>query len=283
MLFDARAVVNGVPVDPGAPAISLFDRGFLYADGVFEVLRTYGGRPRGLEDHLARMFAAANALGISPGAPTARWIAETAQVLSECPWPESVVRLTLTRGVCAPGVAPRQVGAPTRVVAAYALPELPALSDAGVSVITLRGAYRSSASEGRKTLEYLSSVMALRAAAQAGAADAIFLDADGSVIEAAAANVFVLSGSELRTTPAGVGLPGVTQMLLLEAARTEGFTPLRAPITGADLWTADEVFLSSSVREVIPVLRIDDHEVSATPGEGTRRLHARFRRLIEAR
>lgn len=275
--------MNGAPVDPGAPAISLFDRGFLYADGVFEVLRTYGGRPRGLEDHLARMFAAANALGISPGVPTARWVAETAEVLATCPWPDSVVRLTLTRGVSAPGVAPRQVGAPTRVVAAYALPELPALAEAGVSVITLRGAYRSSASEGRKTLEYLSSVMALRAAAQAGAADAILLDADGSVVEAAAANVFVLSGTELRTTPVGVGLPGVTQTLLLEAARMEGFTPVRAPITGADLWTADEVFLSSSVREVIPVLCIDDHEVSAAPGEGTRRLHARFRTLIEAR
>lgn len=286
LIPEARARVNDLPVDPRAPALSLFDRGFAYGDGVFEVLRTYNRRPFGLEDHLARMNRSAAALGIPMGAPNARWIAQVDEVLRECPWPESTVRLTLTRGIAPPGVAPLRTGPPTRIVMAYALPTIPAIADAGVTVITVRGprALRSGVSQGHKTLEYLTSVMALREAQGAGAQDAIFLTGEGAVIEGASANVFVISGGVVRTTGDEVhALPGVTLRVVLEAARAEGYRTERTRLTETDLWTADEVFLTSSVRELVPVLQIDEHTVGdGRVGEGTRRIHARFRALVGA-
>lgn len=283
---DARARVNDLAVDPRAPALSLFDRGFLYGDGVFEVLRTYNGRPFGLEEHLARMNVSAAALGIPMGVPNARWIAQVDEVLRECPWPESTLRLTLTRGIAPPGVAPIRTGPPTRIVMAYALPALPPIASAGITAITVRGprAMRSGVSAGHKTLEYLTSVVALRQAHAAGAEDVIFLDGDGAVIEGASANVFVVSGDTVRTTHEGAhALPGVTLRYVLEAARAEGLRTERAHLTETDLWTADEVFLTSSVRELIPVLRVDEHVVGdGSVGEGTRRIHARFRALVGA-
>lgn len=276
-------MVNGAVVDPSAPTISLFDRGFMYGDGVFEVLRTYGGRPRTLEEHLARLGASARAFGISQGVPNARWIAEVHAVLSRCPWPESVIRLTLTRGVGAPSVLPRSVGAPTRVVMATELPALPPIETAGIRAITLRGVHRSSCSEGHKTLEYLSNCLARREAEGQGAGEAILLDADGRVVEATAANVFVVHDRCLRTTPDGVGLPGITRSLTIRAATEEGLQIDRGELTLTDLWTADEVFLTSSVRELIPVLRVDDHEVSERAGAVTQAVHRRLRALLTAR
>lgn len=280
----ALALVNGAPVDPAAPAISLFDRGFLYADGVFEVLRTYGNQAHALEDHLARMNRSAAALGISMGVPNARWIAEVRQLLAASPWPECVVRLTVTRGLSLPPrVTPEVTSAPTRVVMIYPLPSVPDLEGRAVSVITLRSASRSTPSTGHKTLEYLTSIWALREAARAGADDAILLDAAGRVIEAATASVFVVSGDELLTPPEDLALPGVTAHFVTEAARAEGLRVSRRAITLADLWTADEVFLTSSVREVTPVHRVDEHEVPAAPGDLTRRLARAYEAFIRRR
>ena len=280
----ALALLNGAPVDPAAPAISLFDRGFLYADGVFEVLRTYGKQPHALEDHLARMNLAAASLGISMGAPNARWIAEVRQLLAASPWPECIVRLTVTRGLSVPPrVTPDLTSPPTRVVMIYPLPSLPDLDRRAVSVITLRGASRSAASTGHKTLEYLTSIWALREAARSGVDDAILLDAAGQVIEAATANVFVVSGDEILTTPEGVALPGVTAQFVIESTRAEGIRVTRRALTMADLWTADEVFLTSSVREITPVHRVDEHEVPAAPGDLTRRVAHAYEAFIRRR
>ncbi len=280
----ALALLNGAPVDPAAPAISLFDRGFLYADGVFEVLRTYGNHAHALEDHLARMNTAAASLGISMGAPNARWIAEVRQLLAASPWPECTVRLMVTRGPSAPPrVTPDLSAPPTRVVMIYPLPSLPDLDQRAVSVITLRGACRSTPSRGHKTLEYLTSIWALREASRAGADDAILLDASGNVVEAATANVFIVSGGELITPPDGAALPGVTAQFVIEVARAEGIGVTRRAITLADLWTADEAFLTSSVREVTPVHRMDEHEVPAAPGDLTRRVARAYGAFIRRR
>lgn len=280
----ALALLNGAPVDPAAPAISLFDRGFLYADGVFEVLRTYGNQAHALEDHLARMNQSAAALGISMGAPNARWIAEVRQLLAVSPWPDCVVRLMLTRGPSGPPrVTPDLAASPTRVVMIYPLPSSPDLEQRAVSVITLRGATWATPSQAHKTLEYLTSIWALREAARAGFDDAILLDANGNVIEATTANVFVVSGDALITPPDGVALPGVTSRFVAECALADGVTVTRRAITLADLWTADEVFLTSSVREVTPVHRIDEHEVPAAPGGLTRRVAQAYGAFIRRR
>lgn len=280
----ALALLNGAPVDPAAPAISLFDRGFLYADGVFEVLRTYGNQARALEDHLARMNRAAASLGIPMGAPNARWIAEVRQLLAASAWPESVVRLMVTRGPSAPPrVSPDRSASPTRVVMVYPLSSRPDLDQRAVSVITLRGALRSTPSKGHKTLEYLTSIWALREATRSGADDAILLDADGNVVEAATANVFVVSGEEIVTPPDGAALPGVTAQFVIDVARAEGIRVTRRVITMADLWAADEVFLTSSVREITPVHRVDEHEVAAAPGDLTRRAARAYEDFIRRR
>lgn len=130
-----------------------------------------------------------------------------------------------------------------------------------------------------KSCNYQLHILALRDARGRGFDDALLVSSDGALIESTSANVFVVSGAELRTPSLDSGpLEGITRAEVLSIARE-----LRVPVTCArldasDVWTADEVFLTSSVREIVPVVRVDDHEVGdATPGPLTRRLHAAYR------
>lgn len=281
--------IDGALRDPAAATVSVLDRGFLYGDGVFEILRTHHGFPFALEEHLGRMSLAARSLGIAMPVPISRWIAEVRAVLSAWPHGDATLRLMLTRGEGA-GVDAPPDAVPTRVIVASTLPSLsPSLYDDGVRVVTVSVPW-TAAGEGTlhlraiKSLGYGVSVMARREARARGVDEALLVGADGVVFEAAAANVFAVHDGALHTPPVADGvLPGITRQFVIDRARARGVTVRDARMTTTDLWTADEVFLTSSVRGVVPVVHIDDHEVAdARPGPVTRAVLADYRALTRA-
>lgn len=279
-----RVCINGNVVPPEEARISVFDRGFLYGDSVFEVLRTYRGVPFALEEHLGRLQRSAQRVGISLPVPLGQLRAEIEITLAAAHNQESYIRVIVTRGSGEIGLDPSLASDPQRVIIVQSLkPQPRALYVQGVrlaTVVTQRGT-DATAAAGAKSSNYLANLLALQSARQRGAYEALLVTPQGFVLEGASSNVFLVSGGRLLTpeTEAGI-LAGITRGYVLDLARAMGLTVLECPVPVSELWVADEVFITSSLREIVPVVQIDDHEVgTGRPGEITRRLHRALRDL----
>ena len=282
----ALVMLNGVIETPERALVSVFDRGFLYGDSVFEVLRTYGGRPCALGRHMARLERSAARVFIPLPIPGAELAAEIRSAVEAANNAESYVRVMLTRGVGQTiGLDPALARAPTRVVMVTELhAPPPEVYEQGVSVISYRTQRFADATEaaGAKIGNYLTAVLATREARAAGAHEALVLDAQGQVVEGSTSNVFALRGRELVTPPESAGiLLGITRGFVLEAARDLGLAVAERTLSVEELLGSDEVFISSSIRELVPVVKVDGTTVaSGSPGPLTLKLLRGFREKI---
>lgn len=277
-MSSALVSLNGSIVPATEARVSVLDRGLLYGDGVFEVLRTYAGIPFCLEEHLGRLRASASRIGLTLPVPIARLRREVAELLDASGFAEAHLRILVTRGVGDLGVVPSNVRDPTRIVIAHRLLAPPAERYThGVRVMTV-SLGTPSVLAGTKTLNYLPNVVWSLQARHAGFDDALLVSGN-VLVEGATANVFVVVGSALRTPALDDGaLPGVTRTEVIRVARASGYSVQETRVTLTDLWTADEVFLTSSVRELVPVVQVDDHVVgNGVPGPITRALHRAYR------
>ena len=277
------ACVDGELLAPDEAKVSVYDRGFLYGDSVFETIRTYAGRPFALDEHVRRLERSSELVGIQLPVAPAVLVAEIERAIATAGNVESYVRVMITRGTGPLGLDPAQVMRPLRVVFIEPLTPLPStMYRDGVSVITYRTERASDAAHGAKVGNYLAGMMALRVARQTGAHEALILDAAGRVTEGTTSNVFIVRGQTIVTPPDDAGiLLGITRAKLIELAPQIGLSVKYSSLVTADLLGADEVFLSSSIREILPVVRVDGVEVgNAKPGPQTRALHAAFRRAV---
>lgn len=268
--------VDGV-IGEGQATVPITDRGFLYGDSVFETFRTYEGLPHALDRHLARLRRSAAALEIVLPLDEAGFRAELRALLDAAgagPGNERRVRLMVTRGD-APGLA--DDGARRVMLAAPFAGHPPELYARGVVVSCVPGG-RSHAST--KAGSYLASILAARAAKAKGAYEPLLVDDDDRVTEGGTSNVFAVVDGVLRT-PAADMLPGVTRGLVLELAAQLGLDVSEGPLPRRDLLRAEEVFLTSSTREVMPVRRVDDQPIALGPV--TRRLAERYRATVPER
>ncbi len=285
--------LDGRLVPPAEARISVFDRGFLQGESVYEVLRTYGGHPFELGRHLARLASSAARTGLPLPWDAARTAAEVRRALAAsrggdvpepgaAPWNagERSVRVVMTRGG---GEAFPEV-APAAVIIAEPIhaPPLAAYRE-GVRLEVVE-VDRSGVDASAKTGHRLSHAVALRAARAAGAHEAVFADARGQVTEGASSNLFCVRAGRLCTPPLAAGiLEGVTRGAVLALARAAGLPVEEAPLTVAELGAADEVFITSTAREILPVSRLGPRPVGAgRPGPVTERLHRAFRARADA-
>ncbi|HKV50944.1 MAG TPA: aminotransferase class IV [Gemmatimonadaceae bacterium] len=276
--------IDGRRVDASAAGISPLDRGFTLADGLFETMRAYHGSVFRLDAHLRRLAAGAAVLGIPVAADVPHTVSVAAGVLRGLGWADAALRLTVTRGIGPRGLAPPVPAQPTVVLTVTPLAPREPLSARSVRVSTAPARRNEfAATAGVKTLAYVESVVALAYARGAGADDALFLDTAGHVCEATASNVFVVAGSTLHTPPRECGvLPGITRTAVLELAATIGLVACEDVLTPRDLADADEAFLTSSIRELAPIARVDDAQLpNGVPGPVTRRLAQAFAELVE--
>jgi branched-chain amino acid aminotransferase len=277
--------IDGVLTDPALAAVPVLDRGFLYGDSAFEVLRTYGGQPFALNAHLSRLSSSCERLGIPP-IDEATLRADVEAALAAAHNDESYVRVIITRGVTAIGLAVGAEVRPRRVVVVLPLAaQPPELYARGVEVATvsMARALDGTGAAGAKASNYLPNILALETARARGAYEAISVAAGGELLEGSTSNLFVVKDGAVRTPPLGIGiLGGITRRLVIEAAATEG-VPLRETLLfPPDLYRADEAFITSTLREMIPVVRADGLVLgTGEPGPLTRRLHAAFRREVD--
>jgi branched-chain amino acid aminotransferase len=259
-----------VPLDDAR--ISPLDHGLVVGDGVFETLRVYGGVPFAWRRHYHRLVNSASGLGLAiPASSVLRDAADA--VLDANRLAEARLRVTVTGGPAPPGSS-RGTASPTAFIAATPL-DAPA-SCADVVVVPWTRNERG-ACAGLKTISYAENVRALAFADARGAHEAIFANTRDELCEATGSNVFVVHDGVARTPPGDAGcLLGVTRGLLLEldAAVVE------ATLTPDDLRTADEAFLSSTVREVQPIATVDGDALPAAPGPVTGKLAAAFKDLV---
>lgn len=275
------AYVNGEFMPLEQAVVHIEDRGFQFADSVYEVIRTYGGRPFAVEQHLARLEWSANEIELRPPCSRQRLTELIEEAVRRAQFPESVIYLQITRGR-----ARRHRGFPAQIEPTLVLtvreghaPPSQVPQD-GVAVITV-----PDNRWGRcdiKSVALLANVLAYRAAQKAGAHDAIFTGLDGTISEATAGNVFIVHAGELRTPPRGRNvLSGVTRDHILQAAKAIGVSCRETPVTREELTGADEVFLTSTNIEAMPVGSVDGHKIgNGKAGPLTERVYGQFLKMF---
>lgn len=278
MTPDTRVVwLDGALVHAEEARISPYDHGLLVGDGVFETLRVYRGVPFAWRRHLDRLEQSARGLGLAP--PARDVLREAAeQVLRANRLSEARVRITVTGGVQPLG-SERRSAPPTVIVVAS---EAPAVARAvGVVVVPWTRNERG-ATAGLKTTSYAENVRALAYARARGAGEALFANTRGDLCEATGSNVFTVRDGRLCTPPLASGcLPGVTRALVIELSGRAGIRCDEATMPLADLTGADEVFLTSTMREVQAVTHVDGCALGPVPGPVTNRLADELTGLVQ--
>jgi branched-chain amino acid aminotransferase len=274
--------VNGQLQESAGPHLSAFDRGFTLSDGVFETMRVHTGRVFRLDRHLARLHHALTVLNI-PRAPELRdWVnAALGRLVSG----QGSMRLTVTRGTSGGGVTIPADPHSTVIIAVSLLPAFPSsMYERGLKSHIASGRRNERAmTNGLKTLAYTDAVAALLEAQQAGADEALFLDTEGHCSEASSSNLFVWRHGALVTPPVSCGaLPGITRATVLELAAGLS-VPCAERIIGPDeLISADEAFLTSSLRGLAPLVQVGENRIgTGATGVLTRRLSDAYTALIE--
>ena len=279
------ASVNGVITAAEEARVSILDNGFTFGDAVYETLRTYGGRPFALPRHLQRLRASAARLGFGLPQTDADLAATLDTLLQRSGNPESFIRLIVTRGVGDISYHFERVKGPTVVMAVKPFEGFPAAhySDGiALTLVSIRRNHPRALDPAIKSNNLLNNVLAVREAQAQGAAEAILLNQDGHVAEGASTNVFLVKDGVAATPPLDAGiLQGITREVVLELARETG-TPVREDTVSPDaLRQADEVFVTSSTREIMPACVLDGRPIGAgRPGPVTLRLLEAFRAAI---
>lgn len=260
--------------------VSVEDRGYQFGDGVYEVIRTYGGIPFQVDAHLARLEQSAAAIKLLPPYRKHEWVGYVAEGLRLARYPESKVYIQITRGV-----APRDhvfppAARPTVVMTVREMQELSEdIRVGGVEAVTVEDLRWGRCDI--KSLNLLPNILARQQAKEAGAFEAIFVR-EGEITEGAVSNVMIIHSGALVTSPSGPKiLAGVTRQVVLDLASKEGVPIEERRVTEHEFRTADEIFLTGTTVEVLPVVRVNGTAVRrGVPGEVACLLARCFKRLV---
>lgn len=266
-MFNADGMLISIDfqdVDGDQARISVLDRGFLFGDSVYEVVRTYDRRLFQLSGHLKRLAESARIIRF-PFEPDLEALKREVHRLVDR-WNEdpkrgeALVRIVVTRGEGRASIDPRDARAPKTIVIVRPL-QTPTdeAYEKGIraAVVSVRRNLIESLPPAAKTGNYLNNILAILEAQALGADEPIILEAQGRIAESATANIFVVRGGELLTPGAEVGiLGGLTRRALVEFAPTHGWRVREAELWPADLETADEILLTSTTREILPVTQV---------------------------
>lgn len=277
-LPDRAVWIDGRLVRGADATVSVFDRGARDGGGIFETLRVYGGRPFAWQRHMERLVLSAAELGFPVPAAPAGLRAAIDALLAEQGLADAVVRVTITRGVA--GGRPTRAGAWVEAEPLGGRLWAGARSGAGSAIVS-RLPFEPGWLGRHKTTSRLAWDLAREEARAANVDEAILVSPDGGVLEGAASNLFVVRDEEVLTPPLTLPvLPGVTRAIVLRLCVELGIRHREAPVTPEHLRRAEEVFLTNSVQEIVPLARVEGREV---PGRATAgRLLAAYRERVAA-
>jgi branched-chain amino acid aminotransferase len=284
---EAIVFANGEFVPASEARISVFDHAVLYGDGVFDTTFCWNGLVFKLEEHLDRLFRSLAYVKIEPPHPRDELRELILETVRRNELENAYVKCVITRGTTERPLLDPRGAKPGCII--FALPYLSLVTDdaqkAGVRLkaSTLRRTPPSSLDPRVKNLNYLNIVLGLIEAQAAGADTAVMLDLDGHVSEGAGFNVFAVRDSRLTTPPGTVVLEGITRATVLELATELGIEASEEPVALYDLYTADEVFLSSTAGGLMPVTEVDGRRVGeGKPGPFFERINDAYLATIES-
>ncbi len=279
-----KIYLSGQLVDKEQAVVSVFDHGLLYGDGVFEGIRVYGGRVFLLKEHIDRLYESAKAIRLTIPLSPAEMIQATNDTVAANQISDGYVRLVVTRGVGSLGLDIRNTSHPQTIIIADTITLFPdEIYEHGMHLITASTIRNHPAALPAriKSLNYLNNILAKIEGTDAGSVETLMLNHKGEVAECTADNVFILKNGVLKTPSADAGiLEGITRNAVLRLAREAGIPTLETTLIRHDLYVADEMFLTGTAAEVVPVVSLDGRTIGdGQPGPITRRLLELFHEL----
>ena len=279
--------IDGQLHDESEAKISVFDHGLLYGDGVFEGIRFYSNRVFRLDEHIERLYDSAKAIHLTIPIEPAAMIAATLETIRANDLHDGYIRLVVTRGVGGLGLSPYRCKKASIIVIASTIALYdPEVYQKGLKLVTCatRRPNHDALSPAVKSLNYLSNVMAKVEAIAADGDGGVMLNAAGYVAECTGDNIFYVKKGVIYTPPVHAGaLDGITRKAVIELAQARGYRLVEQEMARYELYTSDELFLTGTAAEVVPV-RIYDQRVigDGTPGPVTRELMTAFHELANS-
>lgn len=264
--------------------VSVFDHGLLYGDGVFEGIRAYNGLVFKLKEHIDRLWESAHTLMLTIPMTKDQMRDAIVATLRKNKLRDAYIRVVVTRGVGDLGLDPRKCPRATVFIIADKIKLYPeSLYQKGLEIISVATTRTQSEAVNPqiKSLNYLNNILAKIEAINSGYEEALLLNAQGYVSECTGENIFVVSGDALLTPPPYVGiLRGITRAAAMEIGASIGLKVREEVLTRHDIYNADEVFLTGTAAEIVPIVKVDNRVIgSGKPGRRTAQILAAFRDL----
>ncbi|MDI3310392.1 MAG: branched-chain-amino-acid transaminase [Thermoanaerobacterium sp.] len=276
--------LNGEFVDSEKAAVSVFDHGFLYGDGVFEGIRAYDGVVFKLDDHLKRLYNMAKALLLDVPYTKEEMVDKVLETVRRNNLKDAYIRLVVSRGKGDLGLDPYKCSKPTVVIIADKITLYPdEMYQNGLKIIT--STFRRNSIQTLdpqiKSLNYLNNILAKIEAVKAGYPEALLLNLEGYVAECTGDNVFIVSDGILYTPPSAAGaLGGITRATVIDIANKLGIPVVEKYFSLFNVYTADECFLTGTAAEAIPVTEVDKRVIgNGKPGEITKKIIEEFKNV----
>lgn len=282
-----KIYINGLLYDKVDAKISVYDHGLLYGDGVFEGLRIYSGKVFRLREHIERLYESARHIKLEIPIDIEQMIHAVNDTVQANDKADGYIRLVITRGAGYLGLDPRKTADPQIIIIVDDIALYPKeLYETGMELITVSTIrnHPNALNPRIKSLNYLNNILAKIEGVLAGAPEALMLNHKGEVAECSGDNIFVVKRGALKTPPPDAGiLEGITRNAVLELAAGAGIPAQECALTRHDVYAADEVFLTGTAAEVIPVVKCDGRIIgSGRPGPITRQLRESFHRLARS-
>lgn len=276
--------VNGNIVRSKDAVISVFDHGFLYGDGVYETLRVYDGVIFKLDEHLKRLFRSASSIGLTIPLDRDHLKIAVYETLIANAFRDAYVRLTISRGKGPIGLDPDLCPAPTVVVITQEFRAYPTeyyRNGLHLIVPATRRNYKGAINPQIKSLNFLNNILAKIEAKRKNAHEAVMLNVRGHLTEGTISNIFFYRNRELCTPSPDCGiLEGITREMIIDISKREGITVNEGHFRRKDIYAAEEVFITNTTMEVMPVSKVDGRRFSV--GAITKLLHKIYRREVKA-
>jgi branched-chain amino acid aminotransferase len=277
--------LNNRIVPNNKAVISVYDHGFLYGDGIYETLRAYDGIVFLLDQHIDRLFRSASMIALKIKKTPDAVKKAVYKTLSANRLKDAVIRITVSRGPGPTGLDPALCKDPTFVIIAREFVHYPNMyykKGVRIALVDTKRNFKDALNPQIKSLNFLNNILAIIEAKKKGAYEAIMKNYRGYIAEGTISNIFFIKDRVLCTPGLDVGiLDGITRRIILETARDAGMKVIEGKFKKDDLYNADEMFISNTTMEVMPVSEIDNKKISSMAGNLTKTLHKLYLKKIK--
>ena len=272
-----KVFINGTLYNKEDAKVSVYDHGFLYGDGVFEGMRSYGGSVFRMKEHLNRLWESAEKIQLEIPMSKEQMADSVNATLAANEIEDGYIRLVVSRGEGTLGLDPNKCPMPNIIIITDLITLYPdEFYQNGLEIITAKTIrnHPGALDPRIKSLNYLNNILAKIEGLAAGCVETLMLNHQGEVAECTGDNIFIVQDGRLLTPPVEAGvLEGITRGAVMELAAEDDVEVVETTMTLEDVYAAEEVFLTGSAAEIVPVIKVDGNQIgNGTPGLLTRRI-----------